>query len=326
VPAAGVCMDSVLFVGPLDRVLLLRTQPMLEGLSPRQLAAIAQHARERHFARGAVLQAADEAAEAVHLIVSGEVEMARGTEAPRVLGPGDAVGFVEMLSRSHSRLAARAVADTVTLELDWDAQLAVCEEHFPVVMQYLDYLAQRTIAAMRGRELEAAAAFELERPSGGDGTLNLIDRLLVLSRSRVFSAGCWDALGELAHHVTEVHWRDGQSIWRIADVSEHFFLIVAGGVRCVGPSGERFERTAGTTVGMYSALSNGLRWHEATSAGDTLALRIDLEPFLDILEDHFDLALDFLAQLAARLLALDSGAPGGQGDARQGGVAATPIV
>lgn len=298
-------MDDVLFVGPLDRVLVLRTQPMLEGLPARLLAAIAQHARERHFARGALLQAADEAAEAVHLIVSGAVEVVRSDAEPHVLEVGEAVGFVEMLSRAHSRLEARAVAETVTLELDWDAQLAVCEEHFPVVMQYLAHLARRTIAAMRARELEPGAAPVCSGPL--EAGLSLIDRLLVLSRSAVFSTGCWDALAELGHHVTEVRWRDGQSIWEIFDPSEYFFLIVAGAVSCAGPDGERFERKPGATVGMYTALSKGARWHEAKSVGNTLALRVDLEPFMDILEDHFDLTLDFLAQLATRLIKLEAG-------------------
>jgi signal-transduction protein with cAMP-binding, CBS, and nucleotidyltransferase domain len=299
-------MDNVLFVGPLDRVLVLRTQPMLEGLPPGQLAAVAQHARERHFARGAVLQAADRAAEAVHLIVSGAVEVARANDTPRVLEAGEAVGFVEMLSRMHSRREARAVAETVTLELDWDAQLAVCEEHFPVVMQYLAYLARRTIAAMRDGALGFGQARPPVRSRALENGMSLIDRLLVLSRSRVFSEGGWDALAELGRHVAEVRWRDGEAIWGISDPSEHFFLIVEGSAHCVGPDGEHFERRSGATLGMYTALSSGMRWHEATSVGATLALRIDLEPFLDILEDHFDLTLDFLGQLATRLVALEA--------------------
>jgi CRP-like cAMP-binding protein len=220
-------MDRALFVGPLDRVLLLRTLPMLEGLRPTQLAAIAQNAQERHFARGAVLQAADQAAEAVHLIVSGEVEVERANQERRSLQPGDAVGFVDMLSRSHSRLEARATVDTVTLELDWEAQLAVCEEHFPVVMQYINYLAQRTMQAMRRRDLGAKppVSFHLGQV---EGDLSFIDRLLVLSRSETFSARCLDALAELAQHVTEVRWKAGEPIWRVGEPSEYFVLVVAG--------------------------------------------------------------------------------------------------
>jgi CRP-like cAMP-binding protein len=298
-------MDRALFVGPLDRVLLLRTLPMLEGLRPTQLAAIAQHAQERHFARGAVLQAADQTAEAVHLIVSGEVEVERANQERRSLRPGDAVGFVEMLSRSHSRLQAQATVDTVTLELDWDAQLAVCEEHFPVVMQYINYLAQRTMQAMRGRDLatKPPVSFQLDQV---DGDLSLIDRLLVLSRSQTFSSRCLDALAELAQHVTEVRWQAGEPIWRAGDSAEYFMLVVAGKILCAGPDGERFERSAGSTLGMYSAVGQSPRWHHADSADETLVLRIDLEPFMDILEDHFDLALDYLALLATSLIELQS--------------------
>ena len=52
------------------------------------------------------------------------------------------------------------------------------------------------------------------------------------------------------------------------------------------------------------ALAGLERWHDAVSGDAGLALRIDVEPFFGILEDHFDLALDVLASLAQELLAI----------------------
>lgn len=303
-------VDSVLFVGPLERVLLLRTLPILDGLGPVQLAAIAQHAQERFFEPHALLRTPEQAAGAIYLIVQGEVEVKREDGGVRKLGPGDAVGFVEMLSRTRRSLEARAVVHTIVLELDWDAQLDVCEEHFPVVMQYIGYLAGRTIEALR-KQLGAAANPPLASKSKGfKGNLNLVERVLVLSRSRDLSTGSLDALAELAHHVLDAQWAAGEPIWALDEPAAHFMLLTRGAVQCTTRSGEAFAYQTGEAVGMHEALQQSRRWYAAQSKTKTAALRIDLEPFVDILEDHFDLSLDFMAVLAANLIRLERAEPG----------------
>ena len=299
-------MDSVLFVGPLDRVLLLRTLPMLEGLRPIALAAIAQHAEERSFSRGAVLSSPDASSQAVYLIVDGEVEVRRDGTAARRVHAGEAVGFIEMLSRAKRPLHVRAASDTVALELDWDAQLDVCEEHFPVVMQYLGYLAQLTVAELRRQGRAAARSDTSLTPRPFGSRLNFVERVLVLSRSCALSSGCLDALSELSQHVEEVRWRDGDRIWAIGEPAEDFFLLASGQLRCSQASGIGFTCGPGKLAGVHEALFGGERWYAAVSEGQSIGLKIGLEPFVDILEDHFDLALDFMALLAADLLLLQS--------------------
>lgn len=297
--------DSVLFVGPLDRVLFLRTVAALEGLEPSELAAIAQHARERSFPRGSTLIAPTSSGETAYLIVDGEVSVERRGRASQQLGPGDAVGLLDLLARSHQELEVRATSDTLTLELDWDAQMDVCEEHFAVLLQYMRYVAKRTIGELQRRVPE-------ETPADGGGPhiplgpqLNFVERILVLSRSHAFSTGSLDALTELAHHVTEVRLEAGTSLWHPGDPADHFLLIVSGVVRGVLPDGWAFTRRSMGTVGMLEALRRDERWHEAISPVECRALRIDVEPFLDILEDHFDLAIDFTSTLAQSLLELE---------------------
>jgi CRP-like cAMP-binding protein len=299
-------MDKTLFVGPLDRVLLLRTLPMLQGLGPIQLAAIAQHAKETFLPRNTTLHLADGVNEAIHLIVDGQIEVRRDNGSPRQLGPGDAVGFTEMLSRSTPGLEVRASADTTTLELDWDAQLDVCEEHFPVVMQYLRYIATATVELLKRQPAQAIHPIPVIEAQGFESPLNLIERTLVLSRSCAFSNGCLDALSELAHHVTEIRWSAGEQIWARNDPADYFLLLASGSVRCYPPYGSSFAYHAGNVLGMYAALSEAPRWHDAVSEQRAIALKIDIEPFIDILEDHFDLALDFLSRLASDLMALES--------------------
>ncbi|MDH3419187.1 MAG: cyclic nucleotide-binding domain-containing protein [Gammaproteobacteria bacterium] len=300
-------MDSVLFVGPLDRVLLLRTLPMLEGLRPVALAAIAQHAQERSFSRGTLLSSPDASAQAVYLIVEGEVEITRDGAASRRVQAGEAVGFIEMLSRVKQPLEVRASSDTVALELDWDAQIDVCEEHFPVVMQYISYLARLTALELQRQGLASAQSGPSPTTQQFGPHLNFVQRVLVLSRSRAFSSGCLDALSELSQHVEEVRWEDGDPIWATGEAAEDFFLLASGLLRCSQASGVEFTCGPGKLAGVHEALYGSERWYAAVSEGPTIGLKIDLEPFVDILEDHFDLALDFMGLLAADLLSLQSG-------------------
>ncbi len=299
-------MDSVLFVGPLDRVLLLRTLPMLEGLRPVALAAIAQHAQERSFSRGTLLSSPDASSQAVYLIVDGEVEIRRDGAVSRRAQAGEAVGFIEMLSRVKQPLEVSASTDTVALELDWDAQIDVCEEHFPVVLRYVSYLAKLTAAELERQGLAAAQSGPSLTTQQFGPRLNFVERVLVLSRSRAFSSGCLDALSELSQHVEEVRWDDGDRIWAIGEPAEDFFLLVSGQLQCRDASGDEFACARGKLAGVHEALYGGERWYAAVSEGQSIGLKVDLEPFVDILEDHFDLALDFMALLAGDLLLLQS--------------------
>lgn len=298
-------MDSVQFVGPLDRVLLLRTQPMLEALGPVQLAAIAQHAKERHYSRAETIMTTDAASQSVHLIVEGEVELVPGDHGPaQRIGAGEAVGFVQMLSRSDRRFEVTAVQETSTLELDWDAQLDVCEEHFAVVMNYVRYLGRHLVLAQQGRGPRTAPAASAASDLAPPGELNLIERIRVLSLSQALSRSSLDALSELAHHVDVLDWSPGERIWTADEPADYFLLPASGSLRCRTENGLEFTRLPGALVGVHEALCGWKRWHDTVSEDRGLALRIDVEPFFDILEDHFDLALDFLALLARELIAI----------------------
>jgi CRP-like cAMP-binding protein len=299
-------MDKALFVGPLDRVLLLRTLPVLQGLGPVQLAAIAQHAQERFLPRNTVLHLADGVNDAIHLIVDGEVEVRRQGGPPRTVSSGAAVGFTAMLSRSNPGLEVQVNVDTTTLELDWDAQLDVCEEHFPVLMRYLAYLAGSTVEKLERRPIADMKSVPLIEAQRFGSRLNLVERVLLLSRSSAFSNGCLDALSELAHHVNETKWNAGEQIWARGDRGDYFLLLASGSMQCRSRPTDSFGCQAGNVLGMYEALSQGPRWHDAVCRQDTVALKVDIEPFIDILEDHFDLALDFLALLAVNLMALEA--------------------
>ena len=296
-------MDSVTFGGPVDRVLLLRTVPLFEGLGSVQLAAIAQHSRERMVARGSSITVSGGAGESVLLVIEGELETI-GDGARHSFLKGDAVGFFETLARSGSALNLKARIDTMLLELDWEAQLDVCEEHFAIVMSYISFLASRLVERTQNLAPAEQGPVPLLAAQEFGESLDLNERLLLLSRSGAFSPGCLDALSELSHHAEELRLNAGEELWSAGQDADSFVLIASGALRLDDPGGRSAIYRVGTAAGMAESLSRFYRRFSATTTEPTVALRIQVESFLDILEDHFDLSLDVMATLARRLMAL----------------------
>lgn len=294
---------STLFVGPLDRVLYCRTIPAFERLSSGELAAIAQHANEEFYPAGRVLLERGEPADAVFLVIDGLVSLSRGDKPPRSLGPGEAVGFLELLARTGEEMHLRVDRDTLALKLDWDAQLDVCEQHFGVLLEYIRYLSRRTIQesrtfAPRGGKKTSTRALEL------GGPLHFVTRVLALQQCDAFPTNAMDALAELARHVTRVDWSDGATIWNAGDPARDFLAILSGRARLTrGPDRTQpVVRARPDALGMHETLAGMARRYDAVAAGDLTALKIEIEPFLDILEDHFDLAIEFTSLMARGVL------------------------
>ena len=63
------------FVGPVERLLYLRSLPGFVSLGASELATIAYETRERFFKRGQRLFTEGEAARAVHFLVEGRVSV-----------------------------------------------------------------------------------------------------------------------------------------------------------------------------------------------------------------------------------------------------------
>ncbi len=296
--------QPVALVGPLDRILFFRTLPAFDGLPASALGAIAQSAREAFFSKGSLLLDPNTPAEAFYVIVDGEAEIDRAGVEATVAGPGEAIGFVQLLARSAAGVGVRATRDTLTLELDWEDQLDICEQHFPVLVRYLRYLARRLLVGDRRGAVESRVIEPEWLPARA---LTFTERLFILRRCPAFPPTMLDAIAELARHVTEVRFQRGDGIWAAGDRADRFLVIAAGEVE-VARSHQRVSRLgAGGTIGLLEAFAGTPRLGVARAEQPVIALQVELEPFLDILEDHFDLALGMM-QLLAHLLLEQEGA------------------
>ncbi len=296
--------NSPLFIPAMERVLQLRVLPPLDRLPPLYLGAIAQRAKERFFRRGAILLNALSPVGAAYLVVEGRVAVSTGPNGHTEIGPGNTVGFLELLARLDRGVEARAMNDTLTLELDWDTYLGLCDDHFPILHNYLQFLAGQLVSDPIRLRLGAGAATPRTAGGAAGGNLDLVERILALSTDHAFSNTSLDAIAELARHALHARHSAGQTIWNRGDEAGGFVLLTSGSVMCRSEDGRVWQSQPTLALGLHEALSGSPRWFEATAATAVAGLEIQIAPLLDILEDHLELGIHLVSQLARQLLSM----------------------
>jgi len=297
------------FVGPVERVLFLRTVAVFRSLPPEVLAAVARHTEELFLPNGSSVFSPAGGSDRVLLVVEGSLGAESIDGRIAHIGPGGTIGLLARLARTSCPVTAWAETDTLALEVDWTAHVDVCEEHFPVLLEYLRILAAELLVHEKARDADAGGRTipaSLPRPTAPGDTLDRVQRALWLGITPTFRRANRDALFELAGHLTEAHWTEGAALWEADDPADHSVLITEGRVTGDGACGYP-DSAAGSLLGLEESLAGLRRSGTARAVGPVRGLRIETEAFVDILEDHFDAALGIAAELAARLLPLTGG-------------------
>ena len=292
---------SVRFISPLEAALHLKSLEALRELPRDELAVLAQQSRERHFPRGTALLRSGEPVGGSHLIVEGKVRATGSEHGDTALGPGEVLGLLTLLSRSERGLDAVAESDTVTLEIDGDDLADVFEDHFDILHNQLKGLARRMLVE-RGRMPDGAylaPAEDLVAPPEQD--LDLIQRLLFMQRN--LKRENIDGLIQVARQAREVRYPAGAQVWSRGDSSGFACVLIRGTVRCtLDDQGRHFRCGPGYPLGNLESLAGEPRWYDAVSETPLVTLRSETDVMIDILEDHFEMGIGYLAELADRII------------------------
>jgi CRP-like cAMP-binding protein len=283
-----------LYVGPF---LHLRTLPPFAGLSPSQLRELAYEAQEVMLPRGSQLLQEGEPGGAMYLIVDGFVDIGQGED----VGPGGVVGYLDVLTAESALAGAVATTDVVALQVESDALRDVCEQSFAVLGAILKHVADRVVddreALLRSIAGRGATELPVDKP------LDRVGRITALHRAPAFPTRHMDALAELAGHVQECHAEAGDPLWQLGEAARGCFLIAAGAVDLTDPmTGATVQFGAGAVPGLVETLAGRRHAYLAIAARPTVMLRMDVEPFMDVIEDHFEMAFGLLGWLARHLI------------------------
>lgn len=293
---------SPYFVTPLQRLMYLRTLPLFGSLPSEELAVLAEHTRERFYRRGRALLRGDQPVDAIHLLVRGEVQVRHQGHLVRTFRSRDAVGVMALLARSHEAVDAIALEDVISLELRGEVLYEIFEERFSMLFHVL----QATCRLLRHERLQMPAG-GYSRTAGEGMTcptrpLDLVERTFFLRRSLPFAKSSLLGLGQMARHLREVRLDPRAPVWSIGDDATHILLLVCGRVRCRTEEGETFRFGGGDGLGMIDMLAERPRWYDACAEHPIVALELERELLLDVLEDHVDVAMDCLSRMASDVL------------------------
>jgi CRP-like cAMP-binding protein len=288
-----------------QRFLFLRTMPGLAEVPPEVSQVIAANTRERFFAKGEYLYRSGVPALEIQYVVKGECEIIRNGRAVRRLGARSVVGGVSALAGEELGYDCVALEDMVTLAITVEDSQEIFEDHFVLLKRVLRGTSREVLESRR--QLGPSAGFgPVSEPFAfPDRPFDLIERMAFLRKTLSFGDSEIDAIADLARDVQEVHLPKGEVLWNVDDRSTYFLLPLRGVVDCrASDPYQHFPRAPSDSVGAIDAMADERRWFRAEVVEDLVAFRIDQDFLLELLEDHFTMAMSLLKSIAAGILHL----------------------
>lgn len=292
-------------LGHVQRVLLLKRGRFTGNLPASDLALVVEYLRERTYAAGEVLLTEGAPVPAAHFIADGTVLLRRGGRDVARAEAGTELGGLEMLARTESALSAVAETEVRCLELTSESNAEMLDDHFGIFHRVLQQNCRQIIALTR-RIPDATSTLPPPRVAPPPAReMDLVERIFFLRQAPPFARSSINALAELSRAMTEVRFEPGTVLWSEGYSARGVFLVVSGRVAARSPRfGFEMQVGAGQPLGILEAFAQVPRWYEATIVEPTVALSGDVETFVDVLEDNFEMAMDYLAVIARWTLML----------------------
>lgn len=289
----------------LERVLLLRTFPPFADLAPAHLAAMAEMADDCYFPAGTEIHPEGKSVRHVHYVLSGEVEIRRAGQLVRTFGERSVIGGLAALAQQRDTAQVVARTDVSTFCFSQEDQRDVFEDDFEVLVRILRSVARGFLEARRAAGPGAGFQPDDESAPAPRTPLGLVEKLAFLRRTGPYNQARIEAVAELARESPEVRLTAGEELWREGDPSGSSLVMVSGVIAGSADQGrQQFRFSTGSIVGGLDSLAAVPRWFAATAATDVVAIQVNYNVLLDLLEDHTEMAMDLLRALAANLIAL----------------------
>lgn len=137
--------------------------------------------------------------------------------------------------------------------------------------------------------------------AGGKPMLSPLEKVLVLRSAGLFKGTPDDILADVAGLLEEMHAEPGQVIFVQGDKGESMYLIVGGEVRVHDGEHTINYLHHGDIFGEMALLDSEPRMASVTATTGTQLLRLDQDPFYELLEDRAEVARGVIHVLSSRL-------------------------
>ena len=288
------------FVGPYERLVLLRAASLSSDTPVEALTALARQAGEHRFPAGSALTTGDRPWADTYVVVEGRLDMYQQGRLLYSSGPKEACGFVESLARIEGAMEMRAEIETLALHVTSTTLFAILEDHFVMTVETIAALGRMLLTTpewLATKVNERRFPVPVVVPRAG---MDLVDRLRLLKASDLFKNTRLDSLAEVAAQCADFRVDAGTVLWREGEPADFLTVLLEGRVEGTSAGGLQFSWGPGTAPGLVEGLADAPRWYDAVTVTPVTGLRFSVERFLDALEDDFGMAADVLAGLSIR--------------------------
>jgi len=127
----------------IEKVLLLQEVEILQSVSTEYLSQIAVITDEREFTEGDTIYNEGESAEAMFVVISGEVRIHRGEQEVLIAKPKSAFGIWALFEEKERVVSAICLSDTQLLCLEKDDFHDLLADHSEITRSVLSAMAKR---------------------------------------------------------------------------------------------------------------------------------------------------------------------------------------
>jgi CRP/FNR family cyclic AMP-dependent transcriptional regulator len=128
---------------------LLRSVPLFQGLSTRELREVRRAGEDVQFPEGATIVTEGLLAGDFYLLLDGQTEVLMRGRRRRVLGPGDYFGEMSVIDGGPRSATVRALSRVTALRLDRRAFLRLLDREGSIGRKLLLVMSERLRAAER---------------------------------------------------------------------------------------------------------------------------------------------------------------------------------
>jgi CRP-like cAMP-binding protein len=294
-------------MSPRDRLLTLRTLAGFRNLSLSELVPFSQLMNEAEFREGDLLLKAGEPIERGQIILSGRVALVRDGEQLDVLEPPAGVGLLGILTNQNGpRGDVVALEPTTGFSVDASSMLRLYESDFRYIRNSIWIAAQIVLEARRGLPYDPVNPPVAEMGPEVDGEMDLVDQLIWMADG-IWETANLEAIAELTRAQKQIFYPAGELLWEQGDASR-FMVQIRHGLMSVKRTSEDscFNGVVGYkyTAGLFEGLAREPRTYTARAQTDLWVVQSEVDDFLTVLEDHFDMAMTALSTLATNALDL----------------------
>jgi CRP-like cAMP-binding protein len=284
-------MSRLPLVSPLDRALFLAAQPYFLGLDASIVATLAAYTEERFARAGEWLHHEGESVRDVFFLAEGGVRLMREEQVLREVSSPAGVSVASALSGTNWSPGIVATEPTVYLALPRTDFMQILEDRFPLLVQVATTLSQQD-----GHLVLAGNA-----PSRVPETLDLIGRIVAARLNPLFAETNLTVLIELLRSAEEIELSAGEPVWQQGN-RDRGVIIPIEGTLCVDDGKTTAKAEPGDVVGLADLFCGDASTVVVAATTKVRVLQISNEKMIDIIEDHFEVALIVLRHLSMRFI------------------------